>query len=44
MRLTRPEIVLLAALLTALLVGGLAQKFRRAHPANLVAPKPVRKK
>jgi hypothetical protein len=44
MKLTRHEIILLAAVLTALALGGLVKRFRAAHPVPVAPVKPVSQK
>jgi len=44
MKLTKNEIVLLAAVLFALIAGEVVKRFREAHPVPLPLTKPIPKK
>jgi len=43
MKLTRHEITLLVALVSALAVGEFVKRYRAAHPAPIVPAKPISK-
>jgi len=43
MKLTRHEITLLVAIVSALVVGGFVQRYRAAHPEPVAPVKPLSK-
>jgi hypothetical protein len=43
MKLTRHEILLVVAIVSALIVGGFVKRFREVHPVPIVPAKPISK-